>query len=299
MPENTFGTTFGGDENDTFGTTFGSHTPIVPGDMENLTLKQVYTTLVTDAGITEDPLDTGALETYIEGLTVNPEVSDYDWSGVSVLCYRSSLASPLKLSIGRPCSLIGDTFAVGVWHSGPAVNEVVYFRTPAGGMASGTVAEIWQINSTDLRLIRFTADPGATLKRYPICTDASLAGYSNGPLWLLDQDQEIRLRYMSGLTSTAVVHSASAWENSLLITTGSGRPAFVATADNELILTGTLSTTTTNMRVSAAAAVAAIQTELDAYSETLATESLTDDIPVNVFGVRQRVRARVRKTILV
>ena len=275
---------------------FGNGPPSTPGDMENLTLRQVYTTLVSATGITVDPLDTEAIEGYIEALVVNSEVSDYNWSGCSIFTYRPSVP---QLTQSIPAVLISDTFALGSHHNGPSANTVCYFRTPAGGVTSGTVAEIWQIAGTDLRLIRFESDPGATLKRYSICTDASLIDYNEGPLWLLNQNHEIRLRYRGTLSTYYTTHTASSWGNSLIISSGSGRPAFVATDENDLILTGTLTYATGNTRVSAL--LSAIQAELDEYTETLSTESITapTDNPIQSFGVRARVEARVRQTIVV
>lgn len=261
-------------------------------NMEDLTLRRVYTTLTTPAGITEDPLDTAAIETYIEGLVVNPEVSQYDWSGTSVFTYK---LSEKNLSESIPATLISDTHALASDHNGPQVNGTCYWRTPAGGMASAVVAERQEIAGTggELRLVRFSTNPGATLKRYSICTNASLAAFTSGPLWLLDQDQEIRLRYLSSVDSTRAYHSVSSWSNSQSILTGSGRPAFVATSDNDLIFTGTLATSSSNTRISAV--ISTLQGILDGYSETLTTAALPGpgEFAVVGEGVRRRVAAGV------
>lgn len=248
-------------------------------DMVNVTTRQVYTTLITNAGITDSPLDTTALQAYIESLTVNPEVDDYDWSGTSIFSYRSGAASD-KLSNSRPATLISDTHAIASDHNGPNVGDVCYFRTPAGGMASGTVAAFTEIagSAGECRLVRFTANPDATLKRYPICTDASLIDYAagGGALWCIQQEQKIRLRVVHHLSSVGVYHQDSVWVNA--IENGSGRPGFVPITNGELVITGTIWWNSppyiVNNRTSAV--LSAIQTQMDSYSETLTTYSLPD-----------------------
>lgn len=240
-------------------------------DMADITTRQVYTTLVSVAGITENPLDEAALEAYIESLAINPEVAAYDWSGLSVATYDVSAAN---LTQSIPATLISATHALASNHNGPGLGDTCYWRTPAGQMVSATVAagEVIAGSGGELRLIRFATNPGATLKRYPICTDASLASYvdAGGYLWLLYQDQRIRLRVATSASSTAVFHADSVWHND--VTTGSGRPAMVALTNNALIVTGTLWGRSYNNRTSSV--LSTLQSKLADHSETLATYAL-------------------------
>lgn len=256
---------------------YGFAGSVAVADMVNVTSRQVYTVLTSTLGpFTANPVDTVAITAAIEGLTPNPELSAYDFSGMSVFT-RALRSGTWQVTNSIPATLISETHALASGHNGPQPGDTCYWRTPAGGMASADVAAVTYVSGSanECKLIRFSGDPDPTLKRYAICTDASLVDYVGGAIWCIQQEQKIRLRVIHSLTTIDVLHEAESNWNAA-IENGSGRPGFVALTNGELIITGTIwrqySPYISNNRVSAVSA--AIQTAMDPYSETLTTYTL-------------------------
>lgn len=259
-------------------------------DMETQTQRAIYDG--STRTMCPDPDDSPELSMtipnaiiYMEGLSVQSDYTTWadKWSAMSLLTDRTTATPPgVATTYGATCTLISATHAVAATHSHMQLGATVYFLTPAGDAVSSTVAEIIVLSDTDgtpatygdLTLIRFTANPSAALARLPICTDASLIDYAAylGPLWLIDNDMDNRLRKAFTLTSSSVWHANSSWNNT--IGSGSGRPAVVALDDGELIITGTLWSSLVNHRTSSQ--LAAIQTQLDLYTETFTTMAIPD-----------------------
>lgn len=236
--------------------------------------RQVFTALTSTVGsINANPVDTAALTAYVGNLAVTSQVSQYDWSGLSI-CTRHNNGSGWMLWYSFPVTLISDTHAIASAHISPIVGDTCYWRTPAGGLASANVAAVSTVSGSggELNLIRFSSNPSALLKRYKIATDASVIDYTGGGIWCLYFDFRIRLRVMTTLESSRVLHVDSVWNNDL--TQGSGRPGLVALTNNDLIIVGT--NWYANALQRSSAVTSAISTALSSYSETLTTYELPE-----------------------
>jgi len=199
--------------------------------MEGICPRRVFTVATSFLGAS-DPED---LETDIEGLTLSSEVSSFDWSGMSLAVEQESAFPENPTTNSEPVTLISEKHGLASNHNKPPVGGVVYFRKTDGTVVTGTVAARTNI-SGDLSLIRFTDNPSADLARYPIGINE--ADYRGGNAWLPDQDFTLRLCYLSWVFDTVLSFGSTWWSDYL--TTGSGRPALVATDDDELILLGTI-----------------------------------------------------------
>ena len=299
--------TFSGTFGNTFGNTFGDGVApaLAIGDMVNITTRQVYTDLLDASAVTSDP----EAVTFAEGLTVNSEVDDYDWSPLSVVTYHSS-----DWTQSIPVTLISDTFGISANHNFPNVaGDKCWFRSQAGDAYVATVADTTTLTNSGATLVRFSSDPSTALARTPIVNDGSLQRYvaATGKFWQFYQTLSIRLRQCSGFqygVLSAVnggycdifTHDDGGWSQGD-ITTGSGRPAVVPLNDGRLILLGTAefgASPNGNDRVSLDKAQ--IITALAAYGE----EATFMDIPGypgvrHTFrdGFRDGIRRGIRQTI--
>lgn len=240
-------------------------------DMTAVTTRRVYDENLAGVGIATD----GDMTAYIEARTVNAELANYDWSGLSVGTYHASYGgSGYNHSV--PTTMISARHGISAKHNMPAVGAKVWFREPDGDAVIATCEARTQLTNSGAYLIRFTGNPSAELARYPICTDASLQLYDGGALWLFYQTLKLKLRVMDGFstfeTYDTVAHVDGSW-NVGTITEGSSRPALVALTNNRLIITGTMETGAMNCRISED--IAEIESAISGYSETL----LTSDLP--------------------
>jgi hypothetical protein len=187
----------------------------------------------------------------VEDLTPNSALSQFDFSGISVATWKHNRRDndgnlvPDEITPSLPVTMVSATHGIASGHNGPKAGELVYFRAPDGTGAVGTVSAIFDYYG-DARLIRFTANPGAELKRYPILDN--VADCIGRNTWWPDQDLTLRLRTISssfGIDSGpyaygVIDYGTGSWGN--VITSGSGRPAMIALTNGDLVVAGTIYT---------------------------------------------------------
>jgi hypothetical protein len=210
---------------------------------------QIFTAAVSGA------TDLTAL-VYVDGA-----IGDYDWSGMSLQFERS----PDAIANLPTCTLISDTHAVCARHAGYqatpiAAGDEYHFRTPAGALVTGTVEAKTTIYE-DIALIRFTANPGATLARYAILLDQDdMVGRT---FWAPEHNCEVRLRECWSVGYNDLHHVDGGWGGTVA---SSGRPCVVPLTTGDLALLGTHYTAGSFYRLDYA--LAAIQTELALHAES-------------------------------
>ena len=186
-------------------------------------------------------LTTATVEAAIETLVVNNDYNGYDWSGVG-LCHTTN---GTDISVNCDPLMISETHAMGSGHCAPAVGQRVYFLNPAGQAVYGTIEARYELPTyTEMRIIRFTANPDPTLKRYKYVSNASF--YHNGKMWNLDYDADMRLTNLT-------VGSTSSWQTTIinwnngdsgfdqgktLVNSGSGKPSLIALDNGEMYIVG-------------------------------------------------------------
>jgi hypothetical protein len=169
---------------------------------------------------------------------VDGTIGDYDWSGMSLHFERTPDAT-----VNLPtCTLISATHAVCANHSGYlatpiAAGDKYHFRTPAGALATGTVAAKTQIGSGDAALIRFTGNPSAALARYPIFLNQEVM--IGRTFWAPEHNataNRLRGNIVEAATFYHVPHDDDDWPASVL---SSGRPCMIPLVDGSMAIMGT------------------------------------------------------------
>ena len=180
--------------------------------------------------------------TYMEALTINSDYSGYDWSGVAIGHYD---VSEDQFWVNCDPSLISATHAIGSGHCAPANGDRVYFREPDGDIVYGTVESRWPAEGfSEIRILRFTANPSADLKRYQFASN--IDQYNQGKLWCLDYDGDMRLIKVVIASSYWWLCPVISWNNGdsgydqgkTSIGSGSGKPNMIALDNGEMYIAG-------------------------------------------------------------
>ena len=230
-------------------------------DLTAISAFNIFTALLTSAS-------------NIGSLTETATASDYDWSGMGLKADRSG-----SLSVGAlaACTLITDRHGVSAWHAGPNVNDVVYFRSPDGTERTATVQAITRMGTSDIRLVRFTSAPHASLARYPIITNGEeLIGEG---FWTPQHTSVIAYREITSFGSDRMNHQDGGWG---IAETSSGRPSMVPLDSGSFGILGTAWHTSDHAWLEPQ--INNINSALSAYSETVgeldATGLATPDEPI-------------------
>jgi hypothetical protein len=234
---------------------------------------------------------------YMEALVVNDDFAPYDWSGTSLFVNRQIVTgNQADNTYSLPTNLITPLHGICSVHNPPQAGAVVYFREPDGDIVSATIAEVTDL-VTDVALVRFTTAPSASLARYRLGIGEE--DYVGGGAWWLDRDMDVRLMVLTHTFPLLLRWAASSWNDT--ITSGSGRPAFVATTSSELIYIGglwsPLATTSPQDLLDEPNLTNDIVRELGQYEEEWETVTLPD--PVFTETVAGRIAGRGIETRVV
>jgi hypothetical protein len=219
---------------------------------------------------------------------VSGAIGDYDWSGMS-LQFERSPDSTINLPT---CTLISETHAVCANHAGYSATPIAagdeyHFRTPAGTIATGIVAEKTQIGSLDVALIRFTADPSVELARYPILLEQEVM--ATNTFWAPEHNSIVLLRECTTVTDDYIFHDDGGWGGT---PASSGRPCMVPLDDGSLAILGTHYTAGAFPRLDYHHSL--IQAELDGFGETVDTVEVGDAVPDTDIDLTTNLFARWR-----
>jgi hypothetical protein len=218
--------------------------------------REIYDTPIDFSGVDgtlwNDSSQQTAARDAVEDLVPNSSLSQFDFSGTSVGTWKHNRNKngndlPDEITRSLPVTLISATYGLASDHNGPIAGERVYFRNPAGDAVVGVVESSSDLDRYgDMRLVKFTTSLDNTLKRYPVLENVE--DCHGRDAWWPDQDLTLRLRPIIGelVVNEAfptylygvINYGASPWGDN--ITSGSGRPAWIALSDGTLVIAGTL-----------------------------------------------------------
>lgn len=255
-----------------FDEVFDDGTSVDIADMETLTLRRVF----EEETWSLNDLSPAGIEAAIEALTPNAELLAYDFSGCS-LCTDRSNTNADEVTIAIPTTMITARHGLASDHSGPAVGNVVWFREPDGDAVSGTVQAVTEVPNVggEIRLVRFAANPSASLQRYSVATNVDF--YGGGQMWGLRPELNLLLKEVTGYYANAIGFGASTW-GIQSVASASGRPCLVPLTNGEMLLIGNFwsadSIYSGGYLSNPDSATTEINTLLSSYSETVPTMDL-------------------------